>query len=231
MELMAQMKKLQLVRLYRAIWKPAAAIAVLQNGLSIIFFLLLGLAAVFASSPAEATVMVKLGLDDLAREADLVLSAKVRSVWSQWDESGLRIYTYVALEPKEFFKGNAAQPELIVKVRGGVVGEVGQITPGAASFDPGEEVVVFLKETAPDFFTVVGMAQGKFSIERGEGATGKRKVMSNLSGIAFYDIAKGEIKPAQKSQFLQKMEYDYFREIIIEAVRKTEQDGRQIDKK
>lgn len=184
-------------------------------------FLIIALAAIFALSAAEATIMVKLGLDDLAREADTVLAARVSYLWSEWDESGLRIYTYVALEPKELFKGDVRQPEIIVKVRGGIVGAVGQISPGTPSFDQGEDVVLFLKETADGFFSVVGLAQGKFSVKR-DAATGENYVISNLSGIAFYDVAKRKIEAAQKGSLPPKTEYGYFKEKLIEAVQRAE---------
>ena len=46
---------------------------------------------------------------------------------------------------------------------GGVVGDLGMVVPGTARFDPGEQVVVFLKNVGGKWRTA-GLIQGKFSV-------------------------------------------------------------------
>ena len=46
------------------------------------------------------------------------------------------------------------------------MGDIGQKVSGLASFTPGEEVVVFLDRRGPDAFSVRGMAQGKYRVQR-----------------------------------------------------------------
>lgn len=108
--------------------------------------------------------MLALDVSGLSRSADAVVQAKVEKVTARWTKDGGRIVTDIELRVVEAWKG-AASGTVKVMQPGGVVGEIGQRVDGIASFAPGEEVVVFL-EARGNRFTLAGMAQGRFKVER-----------------------------------------------------------------
>lgn len=124
-------------------------------------------ASLFGGWSAHATVALKLSVEDMAREAAVVVRAQARAHMSAWDESHRRIYTYTELEVLETWAGEA-DSTVVVRTLGGEVDGVGMKVSGVARFEDGEEVVLFLR-TDPAHeaeLTVVGMSQGKLRIAR-----------------------------------------------------------------
>jgi hypothetical protein len=115
---------------------------------------------------AEATVLLALDLDTLAQKADMVIRAKVLSAQAKKvGENPGRIMTDIELKSLECWKGTC--PEVVTAVvAGGQKGAVEQRLSGSAQFTPGEECVVFLKAHGRHRFRVLGMAQGKYRLER-----------------------------------------------------------------
>jgi hypothetical protein len=125
---------------------------------------------VACAGSVHATTMLAVDVPHLARGADAIVIAKVLKLESRWTAGGARIVTDVELSVAESLKGKPGGKITVVQP-GGVVGETGQRVPGVASFEVGEEVLVFLETKGPDRFLVSGMSQGKFRVTRGaEGA-------------------------------------------------------------
>lgn len=122
---------------------------------------LAALLAVALAGPADVA--------SLTTAADVVVRARVVRLTSAWVDgtpaSGL-IATTVELQPTEWWKRAAQTGTLSVRVPGGVVGDLGQLSPGAPSFTEGEEVVVFLRRLAPrqHLYSVERWSLGKFSV-------------------------------------------------------------------
>ncbi len=131
--------------------------------------------ALFALPALCATVRGPADIAALTASADAVVHARVVHRSSDWaggtSKSGL-IYTRVVLEPIEVWKGSAKA--FVVRVPGGAAGDYDQIVQGTAHFEPGEEVVVYLRKLAPGIFDVSHWALGKFSISAASPASGKR---------------------------------------------------------
>lgn len=125
------------------------------------FVALLGLAV---ASVAQATTMLEQDVAALTRSSTVVVRARVLTSKARWTSDHARIVTDTELEVLETWKG-APAARVVVMQPGGIVGELGQKVHGAARFTPGEEVVVFL-EPRGDRFTVAGMSQGAFHVER-----------------------------------------------------------------
>jgi hypothetical protein len=109
----------------------------------------------------------------LTSAADLVALAHVSSTDSHWGAAGPaggQIFTTVLLQPTEIWKGAAEPGPVYVQVPGGAVGDLAQSVSGVASFERGEQVVVFLAQRAPSSgarparFEVVRWALGKFAV-------------------------------------------------------------------
>jgi len=108
--------------------------------------------------------VLALDLTALTQASDAVVHAKVEKVESRWSSDRTRIVTDVHLTVLEPFKGTPAT-SVVITQPGGVVGRIGQRAEGLASFEAGEELVVFL-EARGARFTTTGLAQGKFVVDR-----------------------------------------------------------------
>lgn len=127
----------------------------------------LGLLALSLSlaSVATATTLIAMDVPALTRGSDLVVRGVVTQVSSRWTDDGKRIMTDTELAIDEVLKGTQASKRVVVMQPGGVVGDVGQLVHGVATFAVGQEVVVFLERRGDRTF-VVGLAQGRFVIDR-----------------------------------------------------------------
>lgn len=150
------------------------------------------LVAAFAL-PASATVIKSLSLADMTKEADTIVQATVERQTVTWDDKRKLIYTLTEVQVIDALKGEVkAKETLIIRQIGGDLGDEAILVSGNAAMAPGEEVVLFLDtdERLPLHY-VVGMAQGKFSVDRSEP---EAKVARNLHGLTFLDAQKKDSK-------------------------------------
>jgi hypothetical protein len=129
---------------------------------------------------ATAAIMVRMPLDDLTGNADVVALATVERAESFLDEDEGRIYTRHFLKTSEYLKG-AGRETVEVVTLGGELEDIGQVVPGEARFEKGEEVLVCLMKSRRGY-AVVGMSQGKFRVEKREG---KSWLVRSLRGVHF----------------------------------------------
>jgi hypothetical protein len=122
---------------------------------------------VVLNAPAFATTAVRLSNDAMAASADVIAVGTAIDVQTVWE--GRSLVTVVTLKVNESLKGDAGAT-LAVALPGGVDANrrvpVAMTYAGAPSIGIGEEVFVFLTrdEDVQSGLTVVGFAQGKFSI-------------------------------------------------------------------
>lgn len=124
----------------------------------------IALAAATIATVGSATTLLAMDVAALTKSSDAVVRGYVLEVTPRWTSDRARIVTDATIEVSETWKG-APKKTLVAMQPGGEIGEVGQRVEGVATFTPGEEVVLFL-EARGDRFTVAGMAQGKFRLER-----------------------------------------------------------------
>jgi hypothetical protein len=110
-----------------------------------------------------ATLLGPGDVESLTASADAVVHGRVVGQSSGWAPGGGQIVTTVVLRRIEAWKG-APSEELSVLVPGGAAGDLVQTVPGAAAFQDGEEVVVFLRQRAAGAYGIERMALGKFSV-------------------------------------------------------------------
>ncbi len=127
---------------------------------------LLALFLFLLALPALAALARPVSVETLAREADAVVEGTVESRVSRWADDGRHIYTLVTLRASRVWRGSAPA-QVVLRVPGGVVGDIGQHVDAAAEFSDGERVVVFLKREDGGRWLVHGMGQGKFSVTSG----------------------------------------------------------------
>ncbi len=118
---------------------------------------------------ALGTTLVAMDVPALTRASDLVVRGTVVRVEPRWTEDKRRIITDSEILVSEVLKGNVTGQTVVVMQPGGAIGDVGQLVHGTAKFSLGDEVVVFLERRGDRAF-VVGLAQGRFLVDR-SGAT------------------------------------------------------------
>jgi hypothetical protein len=108
-------------------------------------------------------VMRTLSIEELAGKADMIVLGTVIQQESAWDAQHTVISTTVTLAVVRTLAGPSAEV-VTLQVTGGIVGTMGMRTSTDAEFRDGERVIVFLNtSTVPS--TVVGMQQGKFTVQ------------------------------------------------------------------
>ncbi|MBL8922844.1 MAG: hypothetical protein JNJ54_28610 [Myxococcaceae bacterium] len=117
------------------------------------------------ASSALATTLIAMDVPALTRSSELVVRGTVVRVEARWTADGRRIMTDNEILIADVLKGSHAGKTIVAMQPGGAVGDVGQLVHGVATFSLGDEVVVFL-ERRGERATVVGLAQGRFFVDR-----------------------------------------------------------------
>ena len=136
------------------------------------------------AAPAFATTAVRLSNDAMAANADVIAIGTAIDIQTVWE--GRTLVTVVTLKVNESLKGDAAST-LSIALPGGIDATrrlpVAMTYAGAPTIGLGEEVFVFLTRDADiqSGLTVVGFAQGKFSIV--SDASGNRFVSRDLTTL------------------------------------------------
>lgn len=174
--------------------------------------------ALLAPLSALATVVLSMSMEEMATRAPLVVRGTVHRVDTQWNEQHTRIVTLSEVVVREVLKGQE-RTTVLVRQPGGLVGGFGQRVVGAATFAPGEDVVVFL-EPAPDerdVFVPLAMSASKVSFVQKNGQT---VALRDLSGLSFAAPGrKGVIRPVDELEVLG------FADAFLERVRAAVKGG------
>jgi hypothetical protein len=122
-----------------------------------VIFTLFLLSLFFSMLASNVVALVeKKSINDLTRDSDNIITGKVLSRESYWENGN--IFTNVTVSVNRHIKGSSDN-KITVKVRGGTVGDVYAEVSDIPLFDDNEEVLLFLKGN-----NVVGWNQGKYSI-------------------------------------------------------------------
>ncbi len=116
---------------------------------------------------ASATTVLALTVEEMAAGSDRVVRARVVSQSIEVDESESWIYRLTTLEVLEDISGEGPS-RVVVRQLGGADEWGGMFVEGDAVFEPGEEVVVFLRANGgrEPVVHLEGFGLGKFSVER-----------------------------------------------------------------
>lgn len=120
--------------------------------------------AAWLHSTACATTILYRSFDDLVREAEAIVSARVTDVQSVRGFDA-RIYTFVTVSTASAIKGQTPNP-LTVRILGGRVGDAAMLVGGAPTFVVGDEVLLFVAGNGRYMVPFVGWTQGVFHLVR-----------------------------------------------------------------
>lgn len=120
----------------------------------------------FAVTPTVSALMVKISVEDLTREADVIIIGDIKEVESRWNLWRTMVYTYSTVSVEKYIKGTGHETLTII-TEGGTVGDYWVWVEDVPVFTKNETVLVFLKKAGREF-SVVGWAQGKYIVENEE---------------------------------------------------------------
>jgi hypothetical protein len=169
--------------------------------------------ALVTTAPAMATVVTTEAIEQLAKQAPIVVRATVKTSISQWTANKRLIVTRTELQVDEILKGKVPTP-FFVQQPGGTVDGVTAAVSGTAQFSPQESVVLFLEPlpnaTDKNTFVVLSMTAGKVQLNAGPNkALATQKQMSapvatrDLTGLSVYDASvNSHIRKAESTESL-----------------------------
>ena len=127
-------------------------------------------AALLLASPAGASILQALDLDELVEQSDQILMGRVAFSESFRHPNG-NLGTWHRIVIERDIRGNApGETEVIVETLGGSIGDLTMRVEGEPSFTVGERVVVFVRDGGPySAFRPVGMGQGVMRVRTEQG--------------------------------------------------------------
>ena len=142
-----------------------------------LFFAIVIVISFYSTSFAQLTSS---GVENMSKNADLILTGNVVEQNSSWNENNTRIYTQATIQVEEYLKGNNNSGPVIVSYPGGEVGEVGELYSHMPRFEDNEEVLVFLKKDEKrTSYKVFNGEGGKINILT-DPKTGEKVTTSNV---------------------------------------------------
>ena len=143
-------------------------------------------ATLLCFAAAQATLVPRLSLEQLAAGSELVVHGTVVRRWAAWGPSGQFIWTHHEVRLADVLKGRPAL-SVVVSEPGGEIGNIGMAVAGAPRYQVGQEVVLFLERTPIGYLRGSGWGQGNFSVI--ESTTDRtRTVRSAHGGAALIEV-------------------------------------------
>lgn len=147
-----------------------------------------------AVSPARATTMVSMSMEQLTEAASDIVQAHVVSQVSAWNATHTQIVTVTTLAVLQTLKGSASST-VQVRQLGGTVGNMTVHIPGDIAFRSQGEYVLFLEPADGSNYRVVGMTQGAYPIYQ-DATTHDERVVLPLNQAAVQGVVSGGGNPA-----------------------------------
>jgi|GEM_PF-5244959 len=132
---------------------------------------------------SHATTFGPISVFDQAANSQYYVHGKVVGAsWAEMEPRLNRPYTYWRIAVSEQLYGEPIATDLIVRQPGGEIGDMGYHVAGSAEFAGGEEVFVALHDTDQNASVkeLVGLASGKFRVEKDPAGGNRLIVMSGL---------------------------------------------------
>jgi hypothetical protein len=122
------------------------------------------LTTIAISTPAEATTMVPLSIEQIVDISTTIVRGTVTEVWTEPDEKTGAIWTHAQVEVEHVFKGTPSTTVIVIEQPGGVWGEVQTTVDSVARFSVGEDGFFFVEELNNGRTVSSAMFQGKFNV-------------------------------------------------------------------
>lgn len=124
-------------------------------------------------------------IENLTKQADVILTGKVIEQKSEWNNNQTRISTQSTIQVDEYLKGNEINKTITITTPGGEVGEVGELYTHMPKFSKAEDVLLFVKKDKNNAaYKIVDGEDGKLTLYKdqktGETITSFNKKISSL---------------------------------------------------
>jgi hypothetical protein len=143
----------------------------------------------------HATVIVPIEFRELVATAPVIVHGQVVDVRGGWVDGRRSVETFVTIAVADYLKGNLGE-SVTVRVPGGQIGRYRTVFVGAPAFEPGDEVVLFLKRAGQSYLYIIGLSQGAFRVVA-DAQTGRRMVTTPVvmgtGGDAPEPIVRGDV--------------------------------------
>lgn len=137
------------------------------------------LTAMLCSASLQAMVVVPAEFNEMVTASQTIVQGRIVDVRS-YETAGRRtIESLVTVQVVDAIKGQPGTTAYF-KLPGGQVGRYRRVMVGAPQFTPGDEVVLFLKGSAPAVPMPFGLTQGVYRVSRD--ASGRAMVMPAIAG-------------------------------------------------
>ncbi len=147
----------------------------------------------------NATVVQKVGLEELVEHSAVILNGMVRTVDEDLSTSCKGPFlTRVDLEVFKYWKGSS-KPTLELILPGGRACSLRMKIPGMPQFEPGQEVILFLEKT-PKGYALTGLSQGVYWVEQLSGARKHVRTNNSVSPVSFsqFDLILNKLVPVER---------------------------------
>ena len=164
-----------------------------------------------ATRPASGTTLMRMSLAQISQAAQVIVRARCIGNSTRWDAG--EIWTFTSFDIEETWSGSAPA-QISVRLLGGRVGKITSAVSGVPRFSPGEEVVLFLENTARGDFSIVSWEQGTFRIRR-DVRTGDKVTVQDTAAFPVLDPATRRFE----SIGIRNLPIATFRSLVDAAVR------------
>jgi hypothetical protein len=167
--------------------------------------LLAALIVLASVTPLRATVLVPADLNELAIAANAIVYARITDVRALVSDDRLRVESVVTAEAIGYVKGNLGRT-ITFHVPGGTVGAYKTVMVGSPSFEPGEEVILFVGTNDTAQPHLVGFSQGIYRVRVDE-RTGLRMVVPSPAFASEADttLKRGTRSPITLDEFTARV--------------------------
>lgn len=144
-----------------------------------------------APGVADATVATYMDTATMVEQSDMIVEAEVGAQTTGFDKKYNVATTRTALTVKRVLwaPGVKKGQKLTIEQFGGTYEDITTVIHGDAKFQPGEQVIVFLRRGKKDVHYLTAMAQSKYQIKR----TGSKiEVHRDFEGLVFYNPGPGQ---------------------------------------
>ena len=140
---------------------------------------------------AHATSVPELTFEELTDTSNAIATGQVMRSWTAWDAEHKYIWTHYQLSVTSVKKGASADVVEFAEP-GGVVDGVGMAIAGSVSYQPGENVLIFLQRMPNGYLRTTGWGQGKYVVD----GAGRLHAAASLRGLEIVDGKSASAAPA-----------------------------------